>query len=87
MKPTLLRQIRNHRIGLIISEAYGCASALFLLIAAPIGAQTHCDVHYRWQKKINATPLDRHADSHISLTDVGLDAATLHGGRDVLVSG
>jgi hypothetical protein len=30
---------------------------LFLFIAAPIGAQTHCDVHYRWQEKIDATHL------------------------------
>jgi hypothetical protein len=32
-------------------------TVLFLLIAAPIGAQTHCDVHYRWQEKIDATHL------------------------------
>lgn len=32
-------------------------AALFLFIAAPIGAQTHCDVHYRWQEKIDATRL------------------------------
>jgi hypothetical protein len=31
--------------------------ALFLFIAAPIGAQTHCDVHHRWQEKIDATHL------------------------------
>ncbi|HEY5022160.1 MAG TPA: hypothetical protein VII30_06700 [Gemmatimonadaceae bacterium] len=32
-------------------------SALFLFIAAPFGAQMHCDVHYRWQEKIDATHL------------------------------
>lgn len=30
-------------------------TALFLLIAAPVGAQTHCDVHYRWQEKTDTT--------------------------------
>jgi hypothetical protein len=30
-------------------------ATLFLFIAAPIGAQTHCDLHYRWQEKIDAT--------------------------------
>jgi hypothetical protein len=34
-------------------------SALFLLIAGPLRAQTHCDVHYRWQEKIDATHLAR----------------------------
>ena len=33
--------------------------ALFLFIAAPFGAQTHCDVHYRWQEKTDPTHLQR----------------------------
>jgi hypothetical protein len=32
-------------------------TAFFLLVAAPVGGQTHCDVHYRWQEKIDATRL------------------------------
>jgi hypothetical protein len=35
----------------------GSAAALFLFTAAPLRAQTHCDVHYRWQEKIDATHL------------------------------
>lgn len=31
--------------------------ALFLYSAAPIHARDHCDVHYRWQEKIDATHL------------------------------
>jgi hypothetical protein len=40
-------------------------AALLLLSAAPIRAQTHCDVHYRWQQKIDATHL---ADTSASTT-------------------
>jgi hypothetical protein len=39
--------------------------AFFLLIAAPLGAQTHCDVHYRWQEKTDTTHL---ADTSMSTT-------------------
>lgn len=28
---------------------------LFLVVAVPVGAQTHCDVHYRWQEKTDTT--------------------------------
>ena len=38
---------------LVVLGASGVVSA----IAAPIAAQTHCDVHYRWQEKIDATHL------------------------------
>ena len=57
MKPTLLRQSGNLRIGMENSGdlPMRILTALFLLIAAPVGAQTHCDVHYRWQEKIDAT--------------------------------
>jgi hypothetical protein len=30
-------------------------TALFLCIAAPLGAQTRCDVHYRSQEKTDTT--------------------------------
>ena len=33
------------------------AAALLVFSATPIRAQTHCDVHYRWQQKIDATHL------------------------------
>ena len=32
-------------------------TAMSVFSAAPIHAQTHCDVHYRWQQKIDATHL------------------------------
>ena len=32
-------------------------TALLLYTAAPIHARDHCDVHYRWQQKIDATHL------------------------------
>ena len=37
--------------------------ALFLFIAVPIGAQTHCDVHYRWQEKTDKTGHETGNDS------------------------
>ena len=40
-------------------------TALLLLSAVSIRAQTHCDVHYRWQQKIDATHL---ADTSTSTT-------------------
>lgn len=30
-------------------------AVLLLFVAAPLGAQTHCDVHYRWQEKTDPT--------------------------------
>ena len=37
--------------------------ALLLFIAAPIGAQTHCDVHYRWKEKTDTAHI---ADTLVS---------------------
>jgi hypothetical protein len=39
--------------------------ALFLLVAAPLGAQTHCDVHYRCQEKTDTTHV---ADTSVTTT-------------------
>jgi hypothetical protein len=53
--------------------------ALFLFIAVPIGAQTHCDVHYRWQEKTDTTH-SRYGGEHVSLEDVELVIASFHRG-------
>jgi hypothetical protein len=40
-------------------------TAQFLLVATPVGAQSHCDVHYRWQEKTDTTHI---ADTVASTT-------------------
>jgi hypothetical protein len=48
-------------------------TALFLLIIARVGAQTHCDVHDRRQEKIDATPIaDTLASTSVALRDASI---------------
>jgi len=45
-------------------------TALLLYSAAPIRARDRCDVHYRWQRKIDRLSLERHANAENDLNDV-----------------
>lgn len=41
----------------MLRAASAAVTGLLLFSAAPIGAQAHCDTHYRWQEKIDVTHL------------------------------
>jgi hypothetical protein len=60
----------------MLRAASATATGLLLFSPAPIGAQTHCDLHPQWSRENGGDAFDRHADSHVSLTDLVLDVAT-----------
>jgi hypothetical protein len=53
------------RLVVLAASVVALAGALVLFSAVPIRARTPCDVHYRWQQKIDATHLN---DTPISTT-------------------
>jgi len=53
----------------MLRAATTTVAALLLFVVAPIRAQTHCDVHYRWQEKIDAT--------HLADTSAGTAVSTI----------